>query len=212
MSGSARPVDDMAFAPLRVPLVPPLFVDIGGYASFKILFAVGRVFEQRLKTARDRAPTNRWEWNDMNTFFRLLIVICACGATHAFAIDPPSNPAEQGKPSSPPVESAESRSDASATQSVGANAENASSKPKRIVLEDKTLTNEEVRQLFAQGYKPVGRGREVHYCRSQMTTGSRFATTVCKTADQIKQLTQNSKDMLNSAQKPSGAQPPIGRP
>jgi hypothetical protein len=142
----------------------------------------------------------------MNVFVRLLIVICACSATQAFAIDPPSNPVEPGKPSSPPVESVESRSDTSATQSVSTNADNASSKPKRIVLEDKTLTNEEVRQLFAQGYKPVGRGGEVHYCRSEMRTGSRLATTVCKTADQMKQLTRDSKDMLNTAQKPGGCQ------
>ena len=146
----------------------------------------------------------------MHIFVRLLIVICACSATQAFAIDPPSNPVEPGKPSSAPVESAGSRSDTSATQSVGTNADNASFKPKRIVLEDKTLTNEEVRQLFAQGFKPVGRGGEVRYCRSEMKTGSRFPTMVCKTADQMKELARDSKDMLNRAQRVGGCQPNTG--
>jgi hypothetical protein len=140
----------------------------------------------------------------VNTFVRLLIVICASSATQAFAIDPPSNPVEPSKPSSPPVESTESRSDTSATQSVSANADKASSKPKRIVLEDKTLTNEEVRQLFAQGYQPVGRGGEVLYCHREMKIGSRIGTTVCKTADQMKELTRDSKDMLIKAQTTSG--------
>jgi hypothetical protein len=143
----------------------------------------------------------------MNTFVRLLIVICASSATQAFAIDPPSNPVEPGKPSSPPVESTGSPSDTSATQSVSTNTDKASSKPKRIVLEDKTLTNEEVRQLFAQGYKPVGRGGKVLYCRSEKTIGSRIGTTVCKTADQMKELTQASKDMANKAQRVGGCQP-----
>jgi hypothetical protein len=76
--------------------------------------------------------------------------------------------------------------------------------PNRIVLEDKTLTNDEVKALFAQGYKPVGRNGEVYYCRREQQTGSRFATMTCKTADQMKQITQESKDLLSTKQKPSG--------
>ena len=126
----------------------------------------------------------------MKTFVRLLAVIYACAATQAFAIDPPSSPAKPGNPT--------------AAQSVGANAVNASAKRNRNELEDKTLTNEEVRQLFAQGYKPVGRGGEVHYCRRELEIGSRFAKMVCKTGDQIKQITRDSKDMLATGQKPGG--------
>jgi hypothetical protein len=79
-----------------------------------------------------------------------------------------------------------------------------SAKPDRIVLEDKTLTNDEVRALFAQGYKPVGRDGRVYYCRREQQTGSRFATMTCKTAEEMKQLTQDSKDMLSNQQKVGG--------
>ena len=121
----------------------------------------------------------------MNAIVRLFPVICACVVTHAFATDPPSNP-EPVKP--------ESSASTAAPQS----------KPARFVLEDKTLTNDEVRQLFGQGYKPVGRNGEVLYCRNEAQTGSRFTTMTCKTANQIKQIMQDSKDMLAAHQKSSG--------
>jgi hypothetical protein len=77
-------------------------------------------------------------------------------------------------------------------------------KPAPIVLEDKTLTNDEVRQLLSRGYKPVGRGGEVYYCRREEKTGSRFTTMSCKTADEMKQLTREGKDMLAAKQKSGG--------
>lgn len=120
----------------------------------------------------------------MNTLVRLLPVIFACIVTQSFAVDPPPKPAEPSEPASPPAA--------------------APSNPNRVVLEDKTLTNEEVRQLLAQGYKPVGRSGEVYYCRREQIVGSLIAAMSCKTADQMKQLTQESKDMLAAKQKPSG--------
>ena len=81
---------------------------------------------------------------------------------------------------------------------------NTTPKPGRIVLEDKTLTNEEVRHLFALGYKPVERHGEIYYCRRQQETGSRFESTVCRTGTEWKQLTQDSKDALSQLQTPSG--------
>jgi hypothetical protein len=71
-------------------------------------------------------------------------------------------------------------------------------------MEDKTLTNDEVRRLIAQGYKPVGRDGEVYYCRSDMPTGSRVASVSCKTAEQMKQIQEASKDMLTQSQKTGG--------
>jgi len=120
----------------------------------------------------------------VNTLVRLLPVIFACIVTQSFAVDPPPKPAEPSEPASPPAA--------------------APSNPNRVVLEDKTLTNEEVRQLLAQGYKPVGRSGEVYYCRREQIVGSLIAAMSCKTADQMKQLTQESKDMLAAKQKPSG--------
>lgn len=72
------------------------------------------------------------------------------------------------------------------------------------MLEDKTLTNDEIKALFAQGYKPMSREGKVYYCRQETKTGSRFGTTTCRTAEQIKQLTQDSKDIVNSTQRTGG--------
>ena len=139
----------------------------------------------------------------MNTYVRLLPVIFACIVTQSFAVDPPPKPAEPDKPASPPAaaitgsQPTPSPTDASSNTATPSN-------PTRVVLEDKTLTNEEVRQLLAQGYKPVGRGGEVYYCRREQIVGSLIAAMSCKTAEQMKQLTQESKDMLAAKQKPGG--------
>ena len=154
----------------------------------------------------------------MNTFVRLLPVICACVVTQAFAVEPPANAPEPGKPASPaataqqsspsPIKpdsnTAASTSTSSTPQSTSTAPTAAASNPTRIVLDDKTLTNDEVKQLLAEGYKPVGRNGEVYYCRREQRTGSRFATTSCKTADQIKQTARDSKDMLSTQQAVGG--------
>ncbi len=157
----------------------------------------------------------------MNTFVRLLPVICACVITQAFAVDPPANTPESGKPASPaaaaaaaqesspsPIKpdsnTAASTATSSAPQSTSTDSAAAASTPTRIVLDDKTLTNDEVKKLLAEGYKPVGRNGEVYYCRHEQRTGSRFATTSCKTADQIKQTARDSKDMLSTQQAVGG--------
>jgi hypothetical protein len=127
----------------------------------------------------------------MSPFVRLVPVICACVVTQAFAVDPP--PPSSAKPV-----------DTAPANTKPADTKPADAKPTKIVLEDKTLTNAEVKQLLAAGYKPVGRNGEVLYCRSEEEIGSRFKKTHCKTADQMKQLTQDSKDMAATAQKPNG--------
>jgi curli biogenesis system outer membrane secretion channel CsgG len=87
---------------------------------------------------------------------------------------------------------------------VATNPTGAAPAPRHIVLEDKTLTNDEVRQLLAQHYKPVSRHGEIYYCRREEHLGSRFAAMTCRTAEQMKALTQQSKDMLATQQKTSG--------
>jgi hypothetical protein len=111
----------------------------------------------------------------VKTFIRLLTIIGFSAVTQAFAADPPASP-----PAATP------------------------SQPTRVVLEDKTLTNAQIAALFAQGYKPVERHGEVYYCRRESETGSRFQKMSCKSADQIKQLTRDSKDLLAEKQMPSG--------
>ena len=81
---------------------------------------------------------------------------------------------------------------------------NPTAKQKRLYLEDKTLTNDEVRKLFEQGYKPISRNGEVYYCRREAQLGTRFETTICRTADQMKQLEQESKDLATQKQRPGG--------
>jgi hypothetical protein len=53
--------------------------------------------------------------------------------------------------------------------------------------------------LVKEGYRVVRRQDKVLYCRTQSTTGTRFTSTVCLTADQIavlKRDSQDSKDAL----------------
>lgn len=129
----------------------------------------------------------------MNPFVGLLPVICACIMTQACATHPVSNSVAPDKSASPRDRAGASLSPIPTNAPVH-----------RTYLEDKTLTNEEVKQLFAQGYKPVGRNGQVYYCRSESQTGSRFATMICKSAEQIKQHTQDSKDLLSEKQRAGG--------
>lgn len=76
--------------------------------------------------------------------------------------------------------------------------------PGRIVLHDASLTNEEIRQIFAMGYKPLERHGEVYYCRHEVPTGSRFDKVTCRTGDELKRLTQASKDTVTQFQETSG--------
>jgi hypothetical protein len=113
------------------------------------------------------------------------ILICACASNR------PASPTEAAAKPVPP-----------ATTPIAP--EGTPAKTNRIVLEDKDLTNDEIKALFAQGYKPVGRDGKVFYCRQEMKTGSRFSTMTCRTAEQMKQLAQDSKDLANTSQKTGG--------
>lgn len=145
----------------------------------------------------------------MNTFVRLMPVLFACVATQVVAGDPPTPKAvDPDKPAASSVavstDSAAAANPAQAKADPGTTAP-AAAKPERLVLEDKTLTNTEVSQMLAQGYKPQkGRGDDVLYCRSEQPTGTRFPQKICKTADQIKAQMRDSKDMAARQQMPSG--------
>jgi hypothetical protein len=106
----------------------------------------------------------------MKRFTRLIPVVFACAAVQAFAGDtPPST-----NSASPPAKSAP------------------------VVLQDKTLTQEEVNRMLSQGYKPKkGRGDDVLYCRDEPALGTHFTRTICLTAQQIKQRTQDSREITD---------------
>ncbi len=80
----------------------------------------------------------------------------------------------------------------------------AAAKPAIKVLEDKTLTNDEVRQLLAQNYRPLSRDGQIYYCRREQHLGSRFTSLTCRTADEMKEIARESKDMAAAKQKSSG--------
>jgi hypothetical protein len=66
---------------------------------------------------------------------------------------------------------------------------------------DKTLTDPQVKQLLAKGYRPKSRGDTVFYCRREAVLGSRFEQKVCKSADQILRDELDSKEWAESAQR-----------
>jgi hypothetical protein len=72
---------------------------------------------------------------------------------------------------------------------------------------DDTVTDAQLKQILSKGYKPSGqaRGNEVYYCRRERELGSRFETKVCKTAAQILQDEQGSKEAAAHVQRTGAA-------
>jgi hypothetical protein len=53
--------------------------------------------------------------------------------------------------------------------------------------------------LIKEGYRAVQRQGRISYCQTQTVTGTKFANTVCRTAEQIQELkreTEKSKRLL----------------
>jgi hypothetical protein len=167
----------------------------------------------------------------VSAVIRLLFVICTCAIAQAFAAPPASAEPEPPAAQAPAVANAASQPAATAQPSAADNAAKpdtsdkasatqssnasdatanapAASGAMKTVLVDKTLTNAQVKQLLAKGYKPQGRGDEVYYCRREQELGSRFERKVCKTADQITRDELDSQEIAENAQKgmssPSG--------
>jgi hypothetical protein len=160
----------------------------------------------------------------VSAVIRLLFVLSTCAIAQTLAQNPasvePEHPVSQSPvaaatASQPAATAQSSPSDntakpaasdkASSTQSPNATA-NAppASGVMQTVLIDKTLTNSQVKQLLAKGYKPQGRGDNVYYCRREQEMGSRFEHKVCKTADQITRDELDGQEMTQNAQKGMG--------
>lgn len=133
----------------------------------------------------------------MSRLLRLAPVMGVCALVYACASNHPASTAGAAAKPAPPPAATTIATPPDGTVSSAA-------KTNRIVLEDKTLSNDEIKALLARGYKPMSRGGNVYYCHQETPTGSRFATTICKTAEQMKQITQDSKDMANASQKVGG--------
>ena len=89
-----------------------------------------------------------------------------------------------------------------AASPVTADAQPVANKSERKVLVDDTVTDAQLKQILAQGYRPEKQvsGNEVLYCRNEQLAGDRFQTRVCKTAVRIFEDQRRGKDFTNSAQ------------
>jgi hypothetical protein len=155
----------------------------------------------------------------VNAVVRLLWVICAVLVADAFAADPDASKPEGQSPSqpsgvAPPGAVAQSPAvaptgpstmtatpDASSTSKPDTAAQPpVANKSGKKVLVDDTVTEAQLKQILAKGYRPVTQapGNEVSYCRREQLSGQRFQTTVCKTARRILEDEQRGKDLLDS--------------
>ena len=140
----------------------------------------------------------------------LMAAFCAVAALNAWALDPPANPASSSAAAASNTSASTEHAAAvtpATTVSPSAPTAASSAKPKPVVLEDKTLTQEEVKQLLAQGYRPLNRDGQLYYCRRETETGSRFANLQCRTGEQAKQRAQDGTDWLKNVQKPGSCRP-----
>ena len=122
----------------------------------------------------------------MSVVARLLLVICACAVAHA------------GQPPSQPSPAAQSPDTASA--------KSVPKKSAKVVLVDDTVTDAQLKQILAKGYKPEAqaRGNEVYYCRRERPLGTRFETKVCKTSVHILQDELQGKEVATRAERTDG--------
>ena len=129
----------------------------------------------------------------MKPVAHLLLVSCAGLFAHAFAAS--SDPSGV-QPGSPPAQ---------ASPVAGAQAV-ADKSVKRVVLVDDTVTDAQLKQIRAKGYRPEAqaRGNEVYYCRRERSLGTRFETKVCKTSGHILQDELQGKEVATRAEKNDG--------
>lgn len=121
-------------------------------------------------------------------------VVLIFGTGSAFAADPPSAPASAATPTAPTSTAAPAAPASTATPTAAKPAaDGAKSAPTELTAQEK--------RLISAGYKLEVKGDKRIFCRKEVTLGSRFAKSVCGTADQLAAQTQDSKDMAEGAQR-----------
>jgi hypothetical protein len=77
---------------------------------------------------------------------------------------------------------------------------------KKVVLVDDTVTDAQLKQIRAKGYRPEvqARGNEVYYCRRERSLGTRFETKVCKTSGHILEDELQGKEVTTRAERTDG--------
>lgn len=156
---------------------------------------------------------------------RLLPIIFTCAVAQAVAGAPAPSSGEPPQSAAPPSQAApaDAATHSAASQSSSSSATpdstakstdeksttatgqssattSTSTTPTKVVLNDKTLTEAQVKQLLARGYKPQSRGGDVLYCRREQQLGSHFETKICKSAAQIMQDELDSKETTRNMQ------------
>lgn len=74
---------------------------------------------------------------------------------------------------------------------------------------DDTVTDAQLKQILNKGYKPESQARdnEVYYCRSERELGTRFETTICRTAARILEEEQRGKETTTNLEQTGGNRP-----
>jgi hypothetical protein len=129
---------------------------------------------------------------NVNAAFRLLLVMFAVLVADAFAADPSASKPGELSPSHP--------SSVTPREPV---AKTPAGKSVKKILVDDTLTDAQLKQILAKGYRPDSQvpGHEVSYCRGEQLSGERFVTKVCKTGEQILEDEQRGRDLINSVER-----------
>jgi hypothetical protein len=86
-----------------------------------------------------------------------------------------------------------------AAAAAPANAAAQPAKPTELTADEKSY--------LSHGYKLQIRGGEKYFCRSEQQLGTRFATTTCRTAEQMAASAQTSKDFATEMERPNGNKP-----
>lgn len=148
------------------------------------------------------------------------MLMCLGGLSAAWANEPPSpapqpTATNQGKPAAsdapssvsgatttPAAASAQPASKSDNSPTPAAASANTAAQPAKTA----ELTADE-KNYLSHGYKLQLRGGQKYFCRSEAQLGTRFATTTCRTAEQMAVAAQNSKDFTSGMERPNGNKP-----
>jgi len=133
----------------------------------------------------------------MSAVTRLVLVVCSCALAPAFAGGSGAFSPETDQQVSPPAAAPAGAESATATKTVA--------QPNRVVVVDNAVTEDQLKQILAKGYKPQpGPNNEAVYCRKEAQLGTRFNTKVCKSSQRILQEEVQGKDVTRQVQRDNG--------
>jgi hypothetical protein len=138
----------------------------------------------------------------VTTLTRLIPVLCAGVIAQAVAAGS-DQPAPQ-----PAAEAAKNTETPALIQSQDAKdaaSPVAAKTSKVVILIDNDVTDDQLKQIMARGYKPESHDGRTVYCRREQPTGTRFPTKTCRTSAQIFEDEQQGKDAASRIEKTGGS-------